>query len=202
MPNKKISIAQPTKQALAFLSILTFIIILALFLRIPAVRAFGGAVWFNHGLHYMSEKQIETKIDEIIAPQVAIIAETIKATTQPCSNVSNGFCQKMPGEYANKVLVSSEVAHQAGTPDQQVITGYCTRCRDGSLSPSCAIGRGACSWHGGVDAYNVPQYRTILGRPEVSGSPAVYSYDIKSYKNSPNYVEPTQPPLSLIVGIK
>lgn len=41
------------------------------------------------------------------------------------------------------------------------ITGYCTLCRDGSWSPTCATGRGACSRHGGVSQYNAPVYSKV-----------------------------------------
>ena len=41
------------------------------------------------------------------------------------------------------------------------ITGYCTKCRDGTWSPTCATGRGACSQHGGVAQYNAPIYTKV-----------------------------------------
>ena len=41
------------------------------------------------------------------------------------------------------------------------IVGYCTLCRDGSWSPTCATGRGACSHHGGVAEYNSPIYSDV-----------------------------------------
>lgn len=41
------------------------------------------------------------------------------------------------------------------------ISDYCTLCRDGSYSPSCATGRGACSHHGGVAQWNAPRYRDV-----------------------------------------
>lgn len=40
--------------------------------------------------------------------------------------------------------------------DERVI-GYCTLCTDGTFSQTCAVGRGACSYHGGVLQYNYPQ---------------------------------------------
>lgn len=43
---------------------------------------------------------------------------------------------------------------------EQIITGYCTLCVDGSYSPTCATGRGACSHHGGVAQKNAPVYST------------------------------------------
>lgn len=56
----------------------------------------------------------------------------------------------------------------------QIITGYCTLCVDGTYSPSCATGRGACSYHGGVAQWNAPVYAdetytvTIIDEPEHS----------------------------------
>lgn len=47
----------------------------------------------------------------------------------------------------------------------QKATGYCTLCADGTYSPSCATGRGACSHHGGVAEWNAPRYSTV---PEYS----------------------------------
>lgn len=44
------------------------------------------------------------------------------------------------------------------TTYQEKITGYCTLCNDGTYSPSCATGRGACSHHDGVAQWNAPQY--------------------------------------------
>lgn len=47
------------------------------------------------------------------------------------------------------------------TTYRQQITGYCTLCNDGTYSPSCATGRGACSYHGGVAVWNAPVYSNV-----------------------------------------
>lgn len=47
------------------------------------------------------------------------------------------------------------------TTYKQEIVSYCTLCRDGTYSPSCATGRGACSHHGGVAQWNAPRYRNV-----------------------------------------
>ena len=47
------------------------------------------------------------------------------------------------------------------TTYEKKITGYCTLCKDGTFSPTCATGRGACSHHGGVAKYNAPIYSEI-----------------------------------------
>ncbi len=40
----------------------------------------------------------------------------------------------------------------------QVVVGYCTMCNDGTRSPSCSVGSGTCSHHGGVKEYDAPIY--------------------------------------------
>lgn len=47
------------------------------------------------------------------------------------------------------------------TTYEKKITGYCTLCNDGTFSPTCATGRGACSHHGGVARYNAPIYSEV-----------------------------------------
>lgn len=61
------------------------------------------------------------------------------------------------------------------TTYEQKITEYCTLCKDGTYSPSCATGRGACSHHGGVREYNAPIYSEVPKQEQkkVIDSPAV-----------------------------
>lgn len=63
------------------------------------------------------------------------------------------------------------------TYDKQVV-GYCTLCNDGTYSPSCATGRGACSRHGGVAQWNAPRYRDVpvTSTKTVIDSPALEAY--------------------------
>lgn len=42
------------------------------------------------------------------------------------------------------------------TTYREEVTGYCTLCGDGTYSPTCATGRGACSHHAGVAEWNAP----------------------------------------------
>lgn len=62
--------------------------------------------------------------------------------------------------------------------DEQVISGYCTLCVDGTWSPSCATGRGACSHHGGVQQFNAPIYTTHTNtwQEDVIDTPAQDAY--------------------------
>lgn len=53
---------------------------------------------------------------------------------------------------------TAEKYHDKINPVKKRITGYVTRCCDGSTSG--AKGRGACSWHGGVCNWNEPEYET------------------------------------------
>ncbi|NML40109.1 hypothetical protein HHL17_23115 [Chitinophaga sp. G-6-1-13] len=52
----------------------------------------------------------------------------------------------------------AEKYHDKINPVRKRVTGYVTRCCDGTTS--YARGRGACSWHGGVCNWNEPQYET------------------------------------------
>jgi len=47
------------------------------------------------------------------------------------------------------------------TTYEKQVSGYCTLCNDDTYSPSCATGRGACSYHGGVAQWNAPRYRNV-----------------------------------------
>lgn len=55
------------------------------------------------------------------------------------------------------------------------VVGYCTLCRDGTYSPTCATGRGACSHHGGVAQWNAPIYKDVpyYEEKKIIDSPAV-----------------------------
>ena len=57
-------------------------------------------------------------------------------------------------------------------------SGYCTLCNDGTYSPSCATGRGACSHHGGVAQWGAPVVRTVPVNTTktVIDAPAVEEY--------------------------
>jgi hypothetical protein len=179
--------------------VLALVIVGVFNINIEPHKAFGGVVWIKDGPHYLSDAQIKESTELINAPkEAAISAEIIKATPV-CTNVEQGFCQQSLGDFVNKVVVTPAVAYKPGTPDTKTVIGYCTLCRDGTFSPSCAVGRGACSYHSGVAAYNVAEYRITPGTPAVEARPAVYSYDSKSYQNSLTYVEPSNPSLKTII---
>lgn len=164
--------------------------------EVAPFHAFGGAVWFKEGVHYLSDDQLSTRVKQMNAPVELALAEQISQATPLCDTVESGFCQQSPSIYLDKTLVTSAVAYVPAVPDTKKIIGYCTVCNDGTWSPSCAVGRGACSWHGGVAAYNVAQYITISGTPAVLAQPATYSYNTKTYKDSLIYSKPATPSLN------
>jgi hypothetical protein len=72
------------------------------------------------------------------------------------------------------------------TTYQEEITGYCTLCSDGTYSPSCATGSGACSHHGGVAQWNAPISRNVPvnSTKTVVDAPAQEAYYEKVVENS------------------
>jgi len=183
-----------------FSIVMIILVIVGIFnMNIQPFNALGGAIWLKDGVHYISDTQISKRIEQINAPKEAALADGIAKSTPFCDKVDEGFCQNSQMDYAFKSLAIPAVPYKPGTPDRKEIIGYCTLCNDGTYSPSCAVGRGACSWHGGVSAYNVPEYTTIPGTPEVKAVAAVYSYEPKAYKDSPAYISPDKPSLKEIV---
>ena len=64
------------------------------------------------------------------------------------------------------------------TTYKEEVSGYCTLCVDGTYSPSCATGRGACSYHSGVAQWNAPRYRNapVYNTRTVVDAPAQGAY--------------------------
>ena len=58
--------------------------------------------------------------------------------------------------YIYHPAVSQKSHTETVTTYKEEVTGYCTLCSDGTYSPTCATGRGACSHHGGVAEWNAP----------------------------------------------
>ncbi|HSW74888.1 MAG TPA: hypothetical protein VLG16_03390 [Candidatus Saccharimonadales bacterium] len=97
----------------------------------------------------------------------AASSPTIKATTAPkakpiCDGTSvTADCTVGGVNYSTYVYhpAIAEKSHtETVTTYQKQVTGHCTLCNDGTYSPSCATGRGACSYHGGVQEWNAPEY--------------------------------------------
>lgn len=53
-----------------------------------------------------------------------------------------------------------EKSHFETTYTYENYEDSCTLCVDGTWSPTCATGRGACSWHGGVQEYDATRITT------------------------------------------
>lgn len=70
------------------------------------------------------------------------------------------------------------------TTYREEIAGYCTLCQDGTYSPSCATGKGACSHHGGVAQWNAPRYTQVpeYSTKKIIDAPAVEAYYEKIIK--------------------
>jgi hypothetical protein len=58
--------------------------------------------------------------------------------------------------YIYHAAVPEKSHNETVTTYHQEVTRYCTLCNDGTYSPSCATGRGACSYHNGVAQWNAP----------------------------------------------
>lgn len=63
--------------------------------------------------------------------------------------------------YIYHPAVAEKTHVETTTSYKKETTGYCTLCSDGTYSPSCATGRGACSHHGGVAQWNAPIYSNV-----------------------------------------
>ena len=63
--------------------------------------------------------------------------------------------------YTYQPAVAEKSHTETITTYRDEIASYCTLCDDGTYSPSCATGRGACSHHGGVAQWNAPRYRSV-----------------------------------------
>jgi hypothetical protein len=80
--------------------------------------------------------------------------------------------------YVYHLAVPEKTHTVTDTTYKEVVTGYCTLCNDGTRSPSCATGRGTCSWHGGVAQWNAPitSKMPVYNDRVVVDAPAVAEY--------------------------
>lgn len=186
-----------------YVLVVAVVLVIMLFtfsINVAPFRAFGGAVWLKNGVHYISDQQIADRIKNINTPYEATLSSSIERSTPTCGVVDEGFCQQSADVYVYKSLVTPAVAYEPAVPDKKEVISYCTLCGDGTFSPSCAVGRGACSWHSGVASYNVARYRITPGTPAVAEQPAVYSYAPKTYQDSSDYAKPADPRLNTVVN--
>lgn len=103
------------------------------------------------------------------------ITPTCDGTTVTRDCVAEGITYST---YIYHPAVSEKTHTETVTTYRQKVTGYCTLCNDGTYSPSCATGRGACSHHGGVAQWNAPRYSSI---PEYTTKTVVDAPARKAY---------------------
>lgn len=96
---------------------------------------------------------------EIILEEITPICDG-KIVTSNCSIGEVNY-----STYIYHPAVPEKSHTETVTTYRKEVASYCTLCRDGTYSPSCATGRGACSHHGGVAQWNAPRYRSV---PEYS----------------------------------
>lgn len=89
-------------------------------------------------------------------------AVRIKPTCDGTSTTSNCVLDNVNYiTYVYHPAVPEKSHTEQVTTYEKKVVSYCTLCNDGTYSPSCATGRGACSWHGGVAQWNAPVYRNV-----------------------------------------
>jgi hypothetical protein len=86
--------------------------------------------------------------------------------------------------YVYHPAVSQKSHTETVTTYKEEVRGYCTLCSDGTYSPTCATGRGACSHHGGVAQWNAPISSSVPTNTTktVIDAPAKDAYYEKSIK--------------------
>lgn len=91
--------------------------------------------------------------------------DTIEKISPTCDGVNvTASCTKDGISYKTYIYhpaVAEKTRTETTISYKQEISGYCTLCNDGTYSPSCATGRGACSRHDGVAEWNAPRYRQV-----------------------------------------
>lgn len=114
------------------------------------------------------------------------VSPTAKAKTEKVIPICDGTtittnCSVDGINYATYIYhpaVAEKTHTETTTTYEEKVTGYCTLCNDGTYSPSCATGSGACSHHGGVAQWNAPRYGNVpvYGTKTVVDSPAQEAY--------------------------
>lgn len=93
------------------------------------------------------------------------VVNTPKRIVPTCDGATITDSCKLDGVHYETYIYHPSAAQKSHTETtttyREEITGYCTLCNDGTYSPSCATGRGACSYHGGVAQWNAPRSRSV-----------------------------------------
>lgn len=101
----------------------------------------------------------QQKVEAAKAKAAKAKADAIKALPVCDGMKVTSKCKADGGVYKVYVYhpaIAAKTHQETVTTYKEKVTGYCTLCADGTYSPSCATGRGACSWHGGVAQWNAP----------------------------------------------
>jgi len=113
-----------------------------------------------------SSSTTPSNVDTIQSPKTAPSTTTVKEKTKPTCDgtvVTNG-CTLEGSNYKTYIYhaaVEEKTHTETITTYKEEVASYCTLCDDGTYSPSCATGRGACSHHGGVAQWNAPRYHAV-----------------------------------------
>lgn len=109
-----------------------------------------------------ASSNLDTIQSDIISPTVEVAAEPIKPTCDGSAIAANCVVDGIAyATYIYHPAVPEKTRTETITTYRQEVASYCTLCNDGTFSPSCATGRGACSHHGGVAQWNAPRYRSV-----------------------------------------
>ncbi len=143
-----------------------------------------GAVFMGNGINNTPDP---ISLDSGQTQKQSITAK--KSVTLPnCDGLSiTSNCTSDGVQYASYVYHEAvpEKSHdETVTTYKDEVSGYCTLCNDGTYSPSCATGRGACSHHDGVAQWNAPIHRNVQQylTKKIIDAPAQEAYYEKSAK--------------------
>lgn len=109
-------------------------------------------------------------------------SKSVEKITPACDGtIVTKNCEIEGVSYSTYIYHPAEVEkshEETVTTYEQKLSDYCTLCNDGTYSPSCATGRGACSHHGGVAQWNAPRYSNVpvYSTKKVIDSPAKEAY--------------------------
>jgi len=107
-----------------------------------------------------------SNVNTVQSSKTTTSTSTVKEKTKPTCDgtVITSGCTLEGSSYKTYIYhdaVEEKTHTETVTTYKEEVSSYCTLCDDGTYSPSCATGRGACSHHGGVAQWNAPIYHTV-----------------------------------------
>jgi hypothetical protein len=130
--------------------------ILSVVIGVASLAAIGGGGDQSQSSKYNNTKHNDTSTTQKETSEK--INPTCDGMTVTAGCVLDGVHYKT---YVYHPAVAEKSHAETVTTYQKQVTGYCTLCNDGTYSPSCATGKGACSHHGGVSQWNAPIYSNV-----------------------------------------